>query len=232
MRPLAYVGEGARIGAGSILHPGAIVERGAQVGAGCILYPCSVVRERCVLGDRVILQPGAVVGSDGYGYAFDPAGPAHVKVPQAGIARLEDDVELGAGACVDRATLGETVVGRGSKIDNLVQIAHNVRLGAHCLICAQAGVAGSSELGNGVVLGGQVGVIGHLRLGDGVQVGAQSGIMEDVPAGESRSGSPARGHVAWLRSSAVYWRLPELLREQAALRRRLDDLERRLAERG
>ncbi len=226
---LAYVGPGARIGPRSVLRPGSIVEREAVIGADCLLQPGAVVRERCVLGDRVSLQPGAIVGSDGFGYAFDPAGPAHVKVPQAGIARLEDDVELGACACVDRATLGETVVGRGSKVDNLVQIAHNVRLGAHCLLCAQAGVAGSTQLGDGVILGGQVGVVGHLSIGDLARVGAQAGVMDDVPAGESWSGSPARGHAAWLRSSAAYWRLPEILKRQQALERRLAELEVRLA---
>ncbi|MHB1845562.1 MAG: UDP-3-O-(3-hydroxymyristoyl)glucosamine N-acyltransferase [Deltaproteobacteria bacterium] len=224
--PLAYVGAGAKIGARSVLHPGALVLREAIVGQDCVLYPGAVVRERCVLGDRVILQPGAVVGSDGFGYAFDAAAPAHVKVPQAGIARLEDDVELGACACVDRATLGETVVGRGTKVDNLVQIAHNVRIGSHCLLCAQAGVAGSAELGNGVVLGGQVGVVGHLAIGDLARVGAQSGIMNDIPAGETWSGSPARSHAAWLRSSAAYWRLPELLKRLNALERKLERSEK------
>jgi len=220
--PLACVGEGATIGARSVLRPGAIVERGARVGADCLLHAGAVVRERCVLGDRVILQPGAVVGSDGFGYAFDPEGPAHVKVPQAGIACLEDDVELGANACVDRATLGETVVGHGTKVDNLVQIAHNVRIGPFSILCAQAGIAGSTKLGVGVMLGGQAGLVGHLELGDGAKVGAQTGVMNDVPAGEAYSGYPAQPHRGWLKSSALFARLPELFERLRALEKRLD----------
>ncbi|MHB8417068.1 MAG: UDP-3-O-(3-hydroxymyristoyl)glucosamine N-acyltransferase [Myxococcales bacterium] len=220
--PLAYVGEGACIGARTVLRPGAVVERGARVGADCLLHAGAVVRERCLVGDRVVLQPGAVVGSDGFGYAFDPQGPAHVKVPQAGIARLEDDVELGANACVDRATHGETVVGRGTKVDNLVQIAHNVRIGPLSILCAQAGVAGSTRLGAGVLLGGQAGLIGHLEIGDGAKVGAGTGVMADIPAGEAYSGSPAQPHRGWLKSSAIFPRLPELLKRLEALERKLD----------
>jgi UDP-3-O-[3-hydroxymyristoyl] glucosamine N-acyltransferase len=230
--PLTYVGNGASIGARTILHPGAIVEAEARVGDDCLLYPCTVVREGCVLGNRVILQPGAIVGSDGFGFAFDPEGPAHTKVPQVGIVRVEDDVEIGAGSCIDRATLGETVIGRGTKIDNLVQVAHNVQLGAHCLVCAQAGISGSSKLGTGVVLAGQVGVVGHLEIGDGARIGAGSGVAHDVPAGETQSGSPAIPHAAWLHSVAAFPRLPELLKEQRALRQRVEKLEKLLAERG
>ncbi len=228
--PLCYVGAGAAIGARTILRAGAIVGDGAAVGEDCLLHPGAAVRDGCVIGNRVILQPGAVVGSDGFGYAFDPGGPAHVKVPQAGIARLEDDVELGANSCVDRATLGETVVGRGSKIDNLVQIAHNVRIGALGIVCAQAGISGSTELGDGVVIAGQVGVIGHLKIGDGARIGAQSGVVADVPPGETRSGSPSLPHRSWLRNSAILARLPEFVEAQRALRRRVEALERKLAE--
>ncbi len=226
--PLSYVGAGATVGARTILHPGAVVEADARIGDDCLLYPCSVVRERCVLGHRVILQPGAIVGSDGFGYAFDAAAPAHVKVPQAGIVRVEDDVEIGAGSTIDRATLGETVIGRGSKIDNLVQVAHNVQLGAHCLLCAQAGVSGSTKLGNGVVLAGQVGLVGHIELGDGARIGAQSGVTNDVPAGETYSGSPAVPHADWLRSMVALRELPGLLKEQRQLRQRLEQLEKQL----
>jgi UDP-3-O-[3-hydroxymyristoyl] glucosamine N-acyltransferase len=226
---LAYVGGGASIGARTILDPGAIVEANAKVGDDCLLHSCAVVREGCVLGNRVILQPGAVVGSDGFGYAFDAEAPAHVKVPQVGIVRLEDDVEIGANSCIDRATLGETVIGRGTKVDNLVQVAHNVQLGAHCLVCAQAGISGSTKLGAGVVLAGQVGVVGHLEIGDGARIGAGSGVAHDVPAGETHSGSPAFPHVRWLQSVAVTQRLPELFKEQQALRRRVEELEKALA---
>ena len=228
--PSAYVGPGALVGARTAVHAGACILDGARVGEDCILWPGAVVRERCVLGNRVILQPNAVVGSDGFGFAFDlegdGEGPIHRKVPQAGIARIEDDVELGACSCVDRATLGETVVGRGTKIDNLVQIGHNVRIGPLCLIVAQVGVSGSTELGQGVILAGQVGVIGHLRIGDGARVGAQSGVGHDVADGETVSGSPAINHREWLRMSVALPRVADLLREVRRLQQRIEKLEK------
>ncbi len=229
--PGCTVGEGARIGPRTALHAGAHVLAAAQVGADCTLHAGAVVRERCVLGDRVILQPNCVVGSDGFGFAFDlegdeqQPGPMHRKVPQAGIVRIEDDVELGACTCVDRATLGETVVGRGSKIDNLVQLAHNVKVGPRSLIVAQAGVSGSTELGAGVILAGQVGVVGHLRIGDGARVGAQSGVSRDLQDGETVSGSPAIPHRDWLRMVAALPKVPELLRELRKLQQRVAELE-------
>lgn len=229
--PGAVVGRGARIGAGTVLHPGALVLDGAQVGRGCTLHAGAVVRERCVLGDRVILQPGCVVGSDGFGFAFDlegdGEGPMHRKIPQVGIVRVEDDVELGACTCVDRAALGETVIGRGTKVDNLVQIAHNVRVGPLSLLVAQCGVSGSTTLGQGVILAGQVGVVGHLKLGDGARVGAQSGVSRDLADGETVSGSPAIAHRDWLRMSAAMPKVPELLKELRRLQARVEALEER-----
>jgi len=226
----AYVGPGARVGARTTLHSGARVLHFAQVGQDCILWPGAVVRERCLVGDRVILQPNCVVGSDGFGFAFDLEGeghgPMHRKVPQAGIARVEDDVEVGACTCIDRATLGETIIGRGTKIDNLVQVAHNVRVGSLSLLVAQCGISGSTELGQGVVLAGQVGVIGHLKLGDGARVGAQSGVARDLDGGETVSGSPAIPHRDWLRLSAALPRLPELIRQVRKLSQRVEELER------
>ncbi len=226
---LAYVGPGAEVGARTIVWPGAVVCAEARVGEDCILYPGAVVRERCQVGNRCVLQPGCVVGADGFGFAFDPegeegSGPRHYKVPQAGIAVLEDDVELGANACVDRATLGRTVVRRGAKVDNLVQIAHNVEVGPLSLLAAQTGVAGSTRLGMAVVCGGQVGIVGHLDIGDGVRLGAQSGVMNDVPAGETHSGYPASPHGAWLRELAALRRLPELVKQVRALERELKEL--------
>ena len=232
----AVVGARARIGAGTVLYPGARVLDDASVGAGCTLHAGATVRERCVLGDRVILQPNAVVGSDGFGFAFDlegdeavsgHPGPVYRKVPQAGIVRLEDDVELGACACVDRATLGETVIGRGTKIDNLVQIAHNVRVGPHSLLVAQSGVSGSTTLGAGVILAGQVGVVGHLHLGDGARVGAQSGVSRDVESGATVSGSPAIDHREWLRLSAALPKLADLLKLVRKLEARVAELEKK-----
>jgi len=228
--PGAYVGPGARIGARTTVHAGAGALHFARVGEDCVLWPGAVVRERCVVGNRVILQPNAVVGSDGFGFAFDlegdGSGPMHRKVPQAGIVRIEDDVEVGACTCIDRATLGETVIGRGTKIDNLVQVAHNVRVGPLTLLVAQCGISGSTELGQGVILAGQVGVVGHLKLGDGARVGAQSGVSRDLADGETVSGSPAIAHRDWLRMSAALPRVPELIRQVRRLAQRVEELEK------
>ena len=225
----AYVGPGARVGPRTVLHAGAVVLEDARIGADCVLWPGAVVREGCVLGDRVVLQPNAVIGSDGFGFAFDVEGdgngPMHRKVPQAGIVRIEDDVEVGACTCVDRATLGETVIGRGVKIDNLVQIAHNVKVGPLSLLVSQSGISGSTELGQGVVLAGQVGVVGHVRIGDGARVGAQSGVARDLDDGETVSGSPAVAHRDWLRMSVALPRVPDLIKQIRKLEQRVKDLE-------
>ncbi len=227
--PGASVDRGGRVGARTVLYPGAYVGEQAEVGDDCILYPNVTVRERCIVGARVILHASSVVGADGFGFAFNPegaAGPEHFKIPQVGIVRIEDDVEVGACTCIDRATVGETVVGRGTKLDNLVQIAHNVRVGPLSLICAQAGVSGSAEIGTGVVLAGQVGVVGHIRVGDLAKVGAQSGVAHDVPDGQVVSGSPAVPHREWLRASAAAGQMADLLKEVRALRRRVETLEK------
>jgi UDP-3-O-[3-hydroxymyristoyl] glucosamine N-acyltransferase len=220
--PLASVAAGARVGPRTVLMPGAHVGEDARIGADCLVYQNVVVRERCVVGDRVILQPGCVIGSDGFGFAFDPEGegkgPRHYKVPQIGIVVVEDDVELGANTCVDRAALGVTRIGRGAKLDNLVQIAHNVEVGPLSLLVSQVGVAGSTKLGMGVVVAGQVGIVGHLTVGDGVKIGAQSGVAHDVPPGEVISGSPAIAHREWTKSVAAFAHLAEMRRELRDLR--------------
>ncbi|NVJ25954.1 UDP-3-O-(3-hydroxymyristoyl)glucosamine N-acyltransferase [Myxococcus sp. AM011] len=225
----ACVEAGARVGARSVLYPGAYLGEHATVGEDSVLHPNVTVRERCVIGNRVILHAASVVGADGFGFAFNPEGeegPEHFKIPQVGNVRIEDDVEVGACTCIDRATVGETVVGRGSKLDNLVQIAHNVRVGPMSLICAQAGVSGSAEIGTGVVLAGQVGVVGHIRVGDLAKVGAQSGVAHDVPDGQVVSGSPAIAHREWLRASAASGQVADMLKEMRALRRRVEQLEK------
>jgi UDP-3-O-[3-hydroxymyristoyl] glucosamine N-acyltransferase len=227
--PLASVGPGARVGARTILHPGVHVGEGAQVGADCLLHGNVVVRDGCVIGDRVILQPGCVIGSDGFGFAFDMEGdgqgPRHFKVPQVGVVVVEDDVEIGANSAVDRAALGVTRIGHGTKIDNLVQIAHNVEVGPLSLLVSQVGIAGSTKLGTGVVVGGQVGIVGHLHIGDGVKVGAQAGVMRDLEAGEVVSGSPSMPHGQWLKSVAALEQLPGLRKELRELQKRLARLE-------
>ena len=225
----ATVDKGARVGARTVLFPGVYVGEAAAIGEDCLLYPNVTVREHCVVGARVMLHASCVVGADGFGFAFNPEGargPEHYKVPQAGIVRIEDDVEVGACTTIDRATLGETVIGRGTKIDNLVQIAHNVKVGPLSLLCAQAGVSGSSVLGTGVVRAGQVGVVGHIRVGDMAKVGAQSGVAHDVEDGQTVSGTPAMPHKEWLRASAALGQLGDLLKEVRTLRRRVEMLEK------
>jgi len=226
--PLASVGPGASVGPRTILHPGVHVGEGARIGADCTLYPNVVVRDGCVVGDRVILQPGCVLGSDGFGFAFDMegegAGPRHYKVPQVGNVVVEDDVEIGANTTVDRAALGSTVIGRGTKIDNLVMIAHNVQVGPLSIIVSQVGVSGSTKLGMGVVLGGQVGITGHLNIGDGAKIAAQSGVMNDVEAGAVILGSPARPRAEAMRIYASLSRLPELVKQVRELEKQLAKL--------
>jgi UDP-3-O-[3-hydroxymyristoyl] glucosamine N-acyltransferase len=174
----------------------------------------------------VIVHPGSVLGADGFGYVFD--GQAHRKIPQVGRVVVEDDVEIGANVTVDRATLGETVIGQGTKIDNLVQIGHNTVVGADTIIVAQAGIAGSCRIGRRVVLAGQVGIADHVTVGDGAQIGSQAGVHRDVPAGTAMIGTPAMPGGAGLRALAAIGHLPDLLRDVRALGRRMDALERRL----
>jgi UDP-3-O-[3-hydroxymyristoyl] glucosamine N-acyltransferase len=220
------VGERSVVEAGAVLHPHVFVGADCRVGEGCVLHPHVVLRERVTLGRRVTVHPGSVLGADGFGYVFD--GQAHRKIPQVGRVVVEDDVEIGANVAVDRATLGQTVIGRGTKIDNLVQIGHNTVVGAGSIIVAQAGVAGSCRIGRGVVLAGQAGVADHVTVGDGAQVGSQAGVHRDVPAGAGVIGTPAMPGDTGLRALAAIGRLPDLLRDVRALGRRVDALERRL----
>jgi UDP-3-O-[3-hydroxymyristoyl] glucosamine N-acyltransferase len=220
--PLATVGARAQVGPRTIVFPGVQLGEEVRVGADCLLYPNVVVRERCRIGDRVILQPGCVIGSDGFGFALDLQGeghgPRHFKVPQAGIVVVEDDVEIGANSCVDRATLGVTRVGRGAKIDNLVQIAHNVEVGPLSILASQVGISGSTKLGMGVVCWGQAGLVGHITIGDRAIIAAQAGVSADIEAGGRVAGSPASPDVQWARNSAVFNRLTEMRRELRELR--------------
>ncbi|MFM2154072.1 MAG: hypothetical protein RL199_2507 [Pseudomonadota bacterium] len=226
---LAVVETGASVGAGAVVHPLAYVGAGAVIGDHAVLWPHAVVREGCIVGARCVLHSGAVVGADGFGFAFDPegdgTGPMHRKVPQVGIVRLEDDVELGANSCVDRATMGETVVGRGTKVDNLVQIAHNVQVGALTVIAAQAGIAGSAKVGMGVQVGGQAGVVGHIAVGDLAKLGARTAVMRDVEAGATMMGTPAVDANVWKRSTVAVQKLPDLLKELRELKARVAALE-------
>ncbi len=223
--PLAYIGPRAQVGRGTVIFPHVFVGEGCQIGEETILYPNVSVLAGCQIGSRVIVHSGTTIGSDGFGFAPErPGGPYH-KVPQLGTVVVEDDVELGANVAIDRAALGVTRIGRGTKVDNLVQIGHNVELGEHCLLIAQVGISGSTKLGRSVVLAGKVGVIGHVTVGDGAMVGAMSGVARDVPPGGRYSGAPAQEHGHWLRVQSIVGRLPELLGRVRALERRVRELE-------
>ncbi len=215
---LCFVGARSEIGEGSSLAPQVHVGRGARLGRGCVIRPRAVLADGCWLADRVVVQSGAVIGGDGFGYARDREGRYH-KIPQVGRVVLEDDVEVGANTTIDRATLGETRIGRGTKIDNLVQIAHNVVVGQDTVIVAQVGISGSTTIGSRVTLAGQVGIVGHLRVGDDVTIGAQAGVTKDVPAKAVVLGSPAIPHVEFKRQVAALARLPELARALRGLGR-------------
>ena len=219
---LCVVEKGAVVGPGVRLHALVYVGPGVEIGEGTTVYPHVTLREGVRLGRRVVVHPGAVLGADGFGFAFD--GAVHRKVPQVGGVLIEDDVEIGANTTIDRATFGDTVVRRGTKIDNLVQIGHNVEVGEHSLLVAQAGVSGSSRLGRGVVLAGQVGVADHVTLGDGVVAGAQAGIPSSLEAGARVLGTPARPIGQARRIMVAEARLPELLQRVRALEQRLERL--------
>ena len=214
----AVVMPGAVIGPRSIVMAGGYVGRQARIGADCLLHPHAVVRHDCVLGDRVILHPGVVIGSDGFGY--DTQDGRHVKIPQSGIVVVENDVEIGANTTIDRARFGRTVIGEGTKIDNLVMIAHNVVIGKHCIVCAQVGIAGSAQIGNYVILAGQAGLVGHIKVGDGAIVGAQTGVSNDVEPGARVVGSPPRPIGEWKRSIVRVDRLAELYERVKKLEQR------------
>jgi UDP-3-O-[3-hydroxymyristoyl] glucosamine N-acyltransferase len=224
--PLCVVQSRAVIGRGARLHALVHVGAGVEIGEDSVIYPHVTLRDGVRIGRRVIIHPGAVLGADGFGFAFD--GSAHRKIPQVGGVLIEDDVEIGANTTIDRATFGNTVVRRGTKIDNLVQVGHNVDIGEHSLLVAQVGISGSSRLGRGVVLAGQVGVADHVTIGDGVVAAAQSGIPSDVAAGERVFGSPARPLLQAKRITVAEGRLPELLQRVRALEKRLDSLTARL----
>jgi UDP-3-O-[3-hydroxymyristoyl] glucosamine N-acyltransferase len=215
-----FIGAGARIGARTVLYPFVHVGPGSAIGDDALLHPGAMVRERVSLGARVIVHSGAVIGSDGFGYVFDGSG--HRKIPQVGTVEIGDDVEIGSCTTVDRATTGVTRIGRGTKIDNLVQVGHNASIGEQVILVSQVGISGSVAIGDGAILGGQAGVADHVRIGPGARVGARAGVIGTVAAGATVAGFGPQRHGDFLRSQAVYEQLP-------LLRRRVIELERRLA---
>jgi len=227
IHPLVYIGHNVSVGARTRILPGAVIEADARIGEDCFIHPNVTIKYGCVLGDRVIIHSGTVVGSDGFSYAQD--GPRHVKVPQIGIVQIDDDVEIGANCAIDRAAMGKTWIKRGVKMDNLVQVAHNVVVGENALLIAMVGVSGSSEIGNNTILAGQVGVAGHIRVGDNVMVGAQSGLHKNVEDGSIVSGSPAIPHRQWLRVAQYSTKLPEMNKRLVALEKMVSELEEKLS---
>jgi UDP-3-O-[3-hydroxymyristoyl] glucosamine N-acyltransferase len=225
--PFVSIGSGTIVGRGTVIHPNVAIGQGVTIGADCIVRSQVSIRDGVVIGDRVVLQDGAVIGSEGFGFARLPDG-THLKIPQRAAVIIEDDVEIGANTTIDRPAVGETRIGAGSKIDNLVQVAHGVRIGRRVLLAAQVGIAGSCVLDDDVILAGQVGVANHVHLGRGVIATAQTGIPNSADAGSYLSGYPAIPHRDWLKSSAIFRALPRLRQRLSALEQQIVELEEKL----
>ncbi|MBW3625005.1 MAG: UDP-3-O-(3-hydroxymyristoyl)glucosamine N-acyltransferase [Armatimonadetes bacterium] len=224
----AYVGANSVIGEGALLHPFVHVGQNVKVGPGSVLFSHVTLYDRVRVGERVRLHSGVVIGADGFGYERENG--RHLKVPHIGTVIVEDDVEIGANSCVDRAKTGATRIGRGTKIDNLVHVGHNVKIGERCIILALAGLSGSVEFEDDVILGGQVGVRDHMKIGRGAKVASQSGVMAHVPAGATMTGTPAIPHPQWLKMTVASPRLPEMLHQMRKMERRIQELEAKLAD--
>lgn len=225
--PGAMIGNNVMIGDRVVIHPGAVIYDGVTIGDDSVIHANAVVRERCRLGKRCKLQPGAVIGSDGFGFA--PDGQSYYPIPQIGIVVLEDDVEIGANAAVDRAALEVTLIRRGTKLDNLVQVAHNCQIGEDCMIVSQVGIAGSSKIGNHVTLAGQVGIVGHISIGDNAIIGAQAGVPGSLEGNAYYSGSPVMPHKEWLRVMGTLPKLPDMRKKMIELEKKIAELEARLS---
>lgn len=224
--PFACIGDYAEIGDNTVIHPHVTIGSGAKVGSDCILYASVTVYHDCRVGNHCILHSGSVIGADGFGFAPTPAG--YEKIPQIGIAILEDNVEIGANTCVDRATMGATIIRKGVKLDNLIQIAHNDEIGANTVMAAQAGVAGSTKVGEWCMIGGQVGLAGHIRVGNKVSLGAQSGVPSNLKDGSQLIGTPPMELKQYFKASVAQRNLPEMLTEIRQLRKELNELKQQL----
>jgi UDP-3-O-[3-hydroxymyristoyl] glucosamine N-acyltransferase len=227
--PFVVVGSGASIGARTVIFPNVVIGAGARIGDDCVLHSHVSVRDRVVVGSRVVLHDGVVVGSDGFGFARQADG-THLKIPQEAPVVIEDDVEIGANSAIDRPAVGETRIRTGTKIDNLVHIAHGVTIGERSLLAAQSGVAGSTTIDSDVMIAGQSGVNGHMRIGRGVKIGAKSAVLQSVEAGAFVTGHPAMPHADWRKATAIFRRLPSLKKRVVDLEQRLTELEEKLSE--
>ncbi|RQD65592.1 MAG: UDP-3-O-(3-hydroxymyristoyl)glucosamine N-acyltransferase [Desulfonatronovibrio sp. MSAO_Bac4] len=223
IHPMAFVGPGAVIGKNTRIFPFTYIGENCIIGEDCLIYPNVTIMSDCILGNRVIIHPGAVIGGDGFG--FVPNGEIREKIPQVGTAVIEDDVEIGANTTIDRATLGKTVVGQGTKVDNLAQIAHNVQIGPNSVIISQVGISGSTMLGRNVILGGQVGVAGHLKIGDNARVAAKSGVGKDIPSDTDWGGIPAMGHSTFLKNAVLMPKIPQIFKRVKKLENQLKELQ-------
>lgn len=224
--PLVFIGDRVRLGDGVTLMPGSVLGDEVTIGADSILYPNVTVLERCTLGERVIVHSGTVIGADGFG--FVPGKEGHFKIPQLGVVVVEDDVEIGANCAIDRGALGETRIGRGTKMDNLVHVAHNVTVGENAILVAQVGISGSVKLGKGVVIGGQAGLVGHIEVGDGVQITAQAGVTSSIKPGQIVGGTPALPYREAIKVHTVMAKLPEIYQRLKQAEQKIKELEDRL----
>lgn len=220
--PFACIGEGTVIGDGCQIYPHAVVGDNVKMGNGCILYPNTTVYQGCKIGNNVTLHAGSVIGADGFGFA--PNADGYDKIPQIGIVTIEDNVEIGANTCVDRSTMGSTVIRKGVKLDNLVQVAHNVEIGENTVISAQVGIAGSTKVGSWCMFGGQVGIAGHITIGDKTFLGAQSGVPGSLKGGEELIGTPPMNPRNYFKSQAIFRRLPDMYKELEALKKTIEEL--------
>ena len=218
----ACIGDGATIGDGTQIYPHVVIGEGVNVGAGCLLYPNVTIYQGCRLGSNVTIHAGSVIGADGFGFA--PNVDGYEKIPQIGIVIVEDNVEIGANTCVDRSTMGATVLRKGVKLDNLVQVAHNVEVGENTVMSAQVGIAGSTKVGSWCMFGGQVGLAGHITIGDHVNLGAQSGVPSSIKSNQTLIGTPPMEPTPYFKSQAIFRRLPDMYKELSALRKEIEEL--------
>lgn len=224
--PFAYVGEGAEIGDACQIYPHAVVGDNVKVGSNCIFYPNTTIYQGCKIGNNVTIHAGSVIGADGFGFA--PGANGYDKIPQIGIVVIEDNVEIGANTCVDRSTMGATVIHKGVKLDNLVQVAHNVEIGENTVMSAQVGIAGSTKVGSWCMFGGQVGLAGHITIGDKTFLGAQSGVPGSLKGGEELIGTPPMNPRQYFKSQAIFRRLPDMYKDLNDAKKKIEELNEKI----